>query len=66
MFGSKLKSARLKRNLTLEQVANQLNTTHATISRYENDKLQPSLEMLRDLCNLYKVSADWILGTIFG
>lgn len=62
MYGERLRIARKKRNLTLINVGIQLNTTHATISRYENGKLEPNLDTLKALCKLYNVSADYILG----
>lgn len=62
MYGERLKKARKNKNLTLVNVGIQLNTTHATISRYENGKLEPNLDTLKALCKLYNVSADYILG----
>ena len=62
MYGSRLRSARKSANLTLQQVAEKMNTTHATISRYENEKNKPDPETLAALCKLYKVSANYILG----
>ncbi|MBR7131911.1 MAG: helix-turn-helix transcriptional regulator [Clostridia bacterium] len=62
MFGENLKNARKLKNLTLINVGMKINTTHATISRYENNKLEPNLDTLKKLCELYGVSADYILG----
>lgn len=62
MYGERLKIARKNKNLTLVNVGIRLNTTHATISRYENGKLEPNLDTLKALCTLYNVSADYILG----
>lgn len=62
MFGKNLRKARKKRNLTLINAALTLNTTHATLSRYENEKLEPNIEMLKQMCLLYNVSADYLIG----
>ena len=62
MYGKKLQSARKNARLSLEKVAEIMNTTHATISRYENEKRKPDPETLAALCSLYKVSANYILG----
>lgn len=62
MYGQRLKEARKSKGLTLINVAMILNTTHATISRYENEKLEPSIETLKQLCKLYRVSSDYIIG----
>lgn len=62
MYGKRLKEARKSKNLTCVNVGIKLNTTHATISRYENEKLEPSIDTLRELCKLYGISADYIIG----
>lgn len=62
MYGERLRQARKQKNLSQVSVGIKLNTTHATISRYENGKLEPNLDTLKALCKLYNVSADFILG----
>lgn len=62
MYGERLKQARKKKHLSQVSVGIKLNTTHATISRYESGKLEPNLDTLKALCKLYNVSADYILG----
>lgn len=62
MLGDRLRKARKNANLTLEQVADKLFTTHSTLSRYENNKRKVDSELLMELCKLYNVSADYILG----
>ena len=55
MYGKKLKEARKKSNLTLEQVAQRLHTTHATISSYENEKRKIDIDTLKQFCALYNM-----------
>ena len=62
MYGEKLKTARKNAKLTLEQVAQIMNTTHATISRYENEKRKIEIETLKQFCIIYNISADYIIG----
>ena len=62
MYGERLRKARKNAKLTLVQVAMEMNTTHATISRYENEILKIDVLTLEKFCRLYKVSADYILG----
>ena len=62
MYGERLRQARKQKHLSQVSVGIKLNTTHATISRYENGKLEPNLDTLKALCKLYNVSADFILG----
>ncbi|MBQ8892886.1 MAG: helix-turn-helix transcriptional regulator [Clostridia bacterium] len=46
----------------MEQVAAVMNTTHATISCYENEKRKMDPEAIIAFFKLYHVSADYILG----
>ena len=62
MYGKRLRAARKAAGMTLEQVAQQMNTNHTTISRYENEKRKIDPDALAVLCRLYNVSADHILG----
>ena len=62
MYGERLRKARKQAKMTLIEVAEVLHTTHATISRYENEKINIDAETLAVFCRLYNVSADYILG----
>lgn len=62
MYGKRLREARKKAAMTLEQVAEIMNLTYTTISRYENEKRKMDPETLTAFCKLYQVSADYILG----
>ena len=62
MYGKRLREERKRLGLTLEQVAQRLNTTHTNVSRYENKKRKVDVETLAILCRLYNVSADYIIG----
>ena len=64
MYGQRLKMARKSAGMTLEEVAQKMNTTHTTISRYENEKRKIDPDTLMEFCRLYNVSADYILGFI--
>lgn len=64
MFGERLRTARKSAHMTLEQVAQRMNTTYATISRYENERRKIDPDTLTEFCKLYNVSADYILGFI--
>ena len=62
MYGQRLREMRKLKNITLIKAGIELNTTHATISRYENEKLEPSIDTLIALCKLYNISSDYIIG----
>ena len=52
-IGSKIKSARLEKKLTQEQVAELLGVSRQTISNWENEKSYSSpLHKLQSLCSL--------------
>lgn len=61
----KLKQAREEAGMSQEQVALYIPVTRQTLSKYENGKVEPNIETLGMICDLYEVSADWIIGTKF-
>lgn len=62
MFGDRLKRLRLDKNLTQEELANELNMTKATVSNWENNHATPASEILKELAIRYNVSADYLVG----
>lgn len=69
MFAKRLKQARLTKKMTLEEVARTYNElfcasmTGATLSRYENQKQEPTVSVVAGLCRVLGVSADFLLDT---
>lgn len=61
-LGDKLKELRKEKNLTQQQVADRVNVSKAVISSYELSNRSPSYQTLVKIANLYKVSADYLLG----
>ena len=61
-FGTKLKLARKRLNLTQSEHANQLSVTKETIYRYEKNLQEPTLQRLSDLSRVLDVSSDYLLG----
>ena len=61
-LAEKLKQARLESDLTLEQVADALNTSYPTIWRYEAGQRNPSGPTLHALASLYGRAMDWFFG----
>lgn len=57
-MGEFLKNIRKQRGLTQEQVAERLNISTPVLSKWENDKALPSLDMLCKLCNVLNVSIE--------
>ena len=61
-LGERLKDLRKEKGYTLEQVAEKLNTTKITISRYENNLREPKRETISQLAKLFNVSTDYLHG----
>lgn len=61
-MGDKLKQLRNEKNLTLKEVALALNVNLMTYAHYEYGDREPSIAMLKALCDFYDVSADYLIG----
>lgn len=59
-IGKKLREARKKNDLTQEKLARQLNTTHSTISAYENGKVLILTSFAYQIAKKYDISLDWL------
>ena len=57
-----LKALREDRDLSQKEVANYLGTTQQVYSRYETGVNEIPVRQLIKLCELYNVSAEYILG----
>lgn len=61
-IGSFLAQLRKERNMTQEQLGQQLGVSNKTVSRWENGNYMPPVEMLQELSRLYGVSINEILS----
>ena len=61
-FTANIKRARIEKDYTQQYVADVLATSRTTITKYENGTLEPNLETIGQLAELYNVSADWLFG----
>ena len=61
-FGDKLRALRMKKKLTQNDLAARLGIVGASVSSYEKSKQYPSVEVLIQLCQIFDVSADYLLG----
>lgn len=57
-FGTRLKQARIKQNLTQQQLAEQLHVSRQTISGWENERTYPDIDALIALSDLFGLSLD--------
>lgn len=60
-FGKRLKDARKKANLNLEEAAKATNITKQMLIKYEKHGCNSSLKNFKKLCDVYSVSADYLL-----
>lgn len=64
MFNEKLKSLRKEKGLSQEEVAEHLNVSRQTISKYELGDATPDLKKLTEITKLFNVSYDYLLGNL--
>lgn len=57
----KLVELRKSSGLSQDELAERLDVSRQSISRWETGQAEPSLESLRAMCALYQVSADYLL-----
>lgn len=56
MLAKQLKSARLNKNFTQQEVANKLNISRQSISKWENGSSTPDINTLKILASFYEIS----------
>lgn len=61
-FGTRLKELRLEKGLTLDDLKDKLETTKATLSRYENNQREPKADFVDKTSRLFGVSIDYMMG----
>ena len=57
-LGKKILELRKKENLTQEQLAEKINVTRQTISKWELNQTTPDIKQAKELSRLFKVSLD--------
>ena len=62
MLNQRIRGLRQARNMSQVELANRLGVTKQSVSNWENDNIQPSIEMLMRLASVFSVSTDYILG----
>lgn len=63
-LGQRLFDLRKSKHLSQEEVADRLNVTRQTISKWETDQSTPDFDKIAPLCELYGVSADELISGI--
>lgn len=60
---NKLKSLRIERGLTIQQMAEILEVSQGSYNYYELGKTEPSIEKLKKLSDFFCVSIDYLVGS---
>ena len=61
-MGQIIRRLRKERNLTQEELAQQLNVTFQAISRWENETGMPDISQIVPLSNVFGVTTDVLFG----
>ncbi|WP_368901096.1 helix-turn-helix domain-containing protein [Oceanobacillus oncorhynchi] len=61
-LGERLRIVRMRKKLSQIDAAKKLNISNITLSTYERGKRDPDTDTLRNMCLLYNVTADYLLG----
>lgn len=61
-FGERLKALRVERHVSQEDLADYLNVSRQTISRWESSITSPDLNMLEKICEYFEVSYEELLN----
>lgn len=62
MLNVRIRELRRAHNLTQVEFANRLSVAKQTVSNWENDNIQPSIDMLMKIADCFGVSTDYLLG----
>ena len=60
-LGEKIRNLREDMDLTQKQLGEKVNMTQRKISYIEQNKFEPSIDDIRELCIFFKVSSDYLL-----
>jgi len=60
-LGENLYNLRKKHNLSQEEVAEKLNVTRQTISKWETKESKPDFDKIMPICNLFEISPEELL-----
>ncbi len=62
MLNERLREIRTAKKLSQVELARLLGVTKQCVSNWENDNIQPSIEMLIKIANALQVSTDYLLS----
>ena len=62
MLNERIKELRISRGMSQVEIAEKLGVSKQSVSNWENDNIQPSIDMLIKISHLFSVSTDYLLG----
>ena len=62
MFSERMKELREANRMEQTALAAKLGVSKQSVSNWENNNILPSIEMLLKICDVFSVSADYLLG----
>lgn len=62
MLNQQIRVLRQARGISQVELAKRLGVTKQSVSNWENDNIQPSVEMVVKLAGVFSVSTDYLLG----
>jgi transcriptional regulator with XRE-family HTH domain len=62
LLGERIKSLRKDQGITQDQLAEKINISRQSVWGYENDGVEPSLNVLVKIADVFNVSLDYLLG----
>ncbi len=62
IFGERLRELRKDNKLSAKQLATIIKVSDATIIRWENDVMNPTIDDLKNIAVYFKVSSDYLIG----
>lgn len=62
MLNQRIRILRQARGLSQVELAKILGVTKQSVSNWENDNIQPSIDMLKRIAQTFAVSTDYLLG----
>lgn len=62
MYGERLRELHCEKGFTQKQLAEKLNISQKSLSKYERESLDLSTELIVRICRYFQVSADYLLG----
>ena len=60
-IGEKIVHLRIANNISQENLAKELTISRQSLSKWENDDTLPPIDKIRELCSIFKVSADELI-----